>query len=279
MSNFDENLTPVLSQATNEDLAPLVGYILKAATEELTKSDLYKRFSPNHKEYVEVIEREIRKFGGNTIVNLFFETGPKYLEIVGDVAGKLGANFNKNSTIDEIEAAILMRVMNQAWEKMTPEEKRDFMKEMGLESSLGNLPTSFPMIALQAAIRASGFAAYRLTLIVANALAKAILGRGLTFAANRTLARAISVFAGPIGWVITGIWTAVDLAGPAYRVTIPCVVHIAMLRRQFSLKTCKECSTPYTAEVKFCPNCGAKIEQEDQAKAAAVGSSALSYWP
>jgi len=262
MSDFNENLTPALAQASNEDLEPLVGYILKAATEEMTLSDLYKRFSPNHREYLELIEREIRKFGGNTFVNIFRGTGPEYLEIVGDVADKLGANFNKNSSIEEIEAAILLRVMSQAWKKMTPEEKQAFLKEMGLESSLGSLPTSFPLIALQAAILASGFVAYRLALIVANSVARAILGRGLTLAVNATLTRTLSILAGPIGWAIAGIWTVVDIAGPAYRVTIPCVVHIAMLRQKYSLKTCKYCSATYTPGNNFCPACGAKIEGE-----------------
>lgn len=42
----------------------------------------------------------------------------------------------------------------------------------------------------------------------------------------------IAVFLGPVGWVLTGVWTAIDLAGPAFRVTVPCVLHIAMLRQR-----------------------------------------------
>ena len=264
MSHFDENLTPVLALAPDEDLEPLVEYIAKASlSETLTINDLYKKHSPKHKEYVELIEKEIRTFGGNTFLNVFRGNGPAYIEIVGDVASKLGANFNKNSTIEEIESAIMMRIMSQAWEKMKPEEKEAFLKEMGIGSGVGSIPKALPVAALQAAIKASGFLAYKLALIVANAIAKAILGRGLSLAANAALTRWIAVFAGPIGWVVTGIWTLLDLAGPAYRVTIPCVVHIAMLRQQYSLLHCKECSAPYTVGTKFCPNCGAKIEQAD----------------
>jgi uncharacterized protein YaaW (UPF0174 family) len=39
-----------------------------------------------------------------------------------------------------------------------------------------------------------------------------------------------AVLAGPIGWVISGIWAAYDIAGPAYRVIIPCTITIAYLR-------------------------------------------------
>lgn len=74
MSHFDENLTPVLSLASNADLEPLVEYISKASlSETLTNNDLYKKHTPNHKEYVELVEREIRKFGGNTIISIYLE--------------------------------------------------------------------------------------------------------------------------------------------------------------------------------------------------------------
>ena len=261
MSHFDENLTPVLSLASNTDLDPLVEYISNAnLSETLTINDLFKKHTPNHKEYVELIEREIRGFGGNTFINLFRGNGPQYFEIVCDVADKLGANYNKKSSIDEVESAIMMRIMSQAWEKMTDEERQSFLKEMGLGTGIGSLPKALPVAALQIAIRASGFLAYKLALIVANAIARAILGRGLALATNAALTRGIAVFAGPIGWVITGIWTLLDLAGPAYRVTIPCVVHIAMLRQQYSLMHCNKCSAPYTAGAKFCQNCGSEIE-------------------
>lgn len=36
--------------------------------------------------------------------------------------------------------------------------------------------------------------------------------------------------AGPIGWVITGALVSINLAGPAYRVTVPACVLIATLR-------------------------------------------------
>jgi uncharacterized protein YaaW (UPF0174 family) len=82
----------------------------------------------------------------------------------------------------------------------------------------------------QVGVQMSGFLAYQVAVIVANAVARIVLGRGLTLATNAALTRAIGVLAGPIGWAITGIWTLIDVSGPAYRVTIPAVCHIAFLR-------------------------------------------------
>jgi small GTP-binding protein len=76
-----------------------------------------------------------------------------------------------------------------------------------------------------------GFAVYRMSVIVANMVSRALIGRGLVFAANATLVRAVGLVIGPIGWIASGLWLAYDLAGPAFRKTVPAVVHVAMLRQ------------------------------------------------
>ena len=67
----------------------------------------------------------------------------------------------------------------------------------------------------QAVFRAGGFKSYQLTLIIVNAVLKALIGRGLSLAGNATLVRSMAVLTGPIGWVITGLLTAIDIAGAA----------------------------------------------------------------
>lgn len=77
---------------------------------------------------------------------------------------------------------------------------------------------------------------YQVSTIVASAMAKQLLGYGIKLAAGgaagAALGRGVAVFMGPVGWILTGVWTAIDLAGPAFRVTVPCVLHIAMLRQK-----------------------------------------------
>ena len=60
---------------------------------------------------------------------------------------------------------------------------------------------------------------------------KAVVGRGLTITANATLTKVMSILTGPIGWSITAAWTLFDIAGTAYRVTIPAVIEVAYLRK------------------------------------------------
>lgn len=44
------------------------------------------------------------------------------------------------------------------------------------------------------------------------------------------LKKTLGILAGPIGWVITDTLVSINLAGPAYRVTVPACVLIATLR-------------------------------------------------
>ncbi|MCR5536785.1 MAG: DUF3944 domain-containing protein [Succinivibrio sp.] len=263
VDDFDQDLSPIMALATQEDLDPLVGYILKAElTEGLTSNADYKEYFPDHTKYRDLIEKEIRAFGGNSFLNVFRVSGPSYREIVMDVADKFEVRYPKDGAIENIEELILLRIAGQAYDKMSDAEKEEFLRTLGVGSLSKALPKSLPVAAIQAAIQASGASALNLTLMVANAVSRALLGHGLSFAANASLSRVFSIFSGPIGWVITGVWTLLDLAGPAYRVTIPCVIHIAMLRRKLSMRICPKCGARFTGTQKFCSECGAKLPEE-----------------
>jgi hypothetical protein len=76
--------------------------------------------------------------------------------------------------------------------------------------------------------------------------------------------RGINIALGPIGWAVTALWTLADLASPAYRVTVPCVVQIAYIRRQLIANAiygaCPECGEAVQKTDKFCASCGAAQE-------------------
>ena len=76
-----------------------------------------------------------------------------------------------------------------------------------------------------------GFATYRFAVIMANIVSRSLLSSGLSFAGNIAVTRTVGTLLGPIGWIATGAWLAVDLAGPAMRKTVPAVLYIAMLRQ------------------------------------------------
>lgn len=201
-------------------------------TEELTASDAYKSHHPDHKQYWELIAAEIQCFGANSFATMCRAgKGVEYREVLTDVCDKMKVNYNKGSSVEQIENNLLMKILTDALEKMSPEELKELAEATGVKNTSGI--TAEAMVGIfQAVFRAGGFKSYQLTLIIVNAIVKALIGRGLSFGGNIVLTRTMAILTGPIGWVITGLWTAIDIAGPAYRVTIPAVIQVAALRQK-----------------------------------------------
>ena len=201
-------------------------------TEELTTSSEYKDHYPDHRQYWKLIAAEIQCFGANTFVTIFRGgKGVEYKEVLMDVCDKLKVNYNKDSSTKIIEQNFLMKITNDAFEKMSHEELKKLAQQLGMKN-ISQITPEIMVAMAQTAFRAGGFMSYQLAVIVVNAVLKTLIGRGLTIAGNAALTRTLGFFTGPIGWAITGLWTANDIAGAAYRVTMPAVLMVALLRQQ-----------------------------------------------
>lgn len=227
-----------LGKLKSEDLNDLVYCLTKdkdgssRLTEELTTNDLYKKFHPDHHQYWEKIAAEIQCFGANSFMTMLRRgKGVLYKEVLTDVCDKLKVTYNERSSVDEIENCLLMKILSDSLKKMSAEELKQLAASLGLANT-DHITPEIIAGTFQAAFAAGGFLSYQLALTIANAITKFIFGRGLTLVGNATLTRSLAVLAGPIGWILTGIWTAIDIAGPAYRVTIPAVVLVATLRKK-----------------------------------------------
>lgn len=226
----------LLSYADVADLDVLVDYLTDKGEGRLTLSSdvchqLLTAKLAGAYSYDErgLIAAEIRAFGGNTLANLFRGKGVDYSEIVKDVANHLKVRFQKDASDVDLEEAIIQKLFAESIEKMSPEDRKQVSEDMDIgDLGAGGLTSA----AVIAAGRAGGFATYKMALIVANAVAKALLGKGLTFAGNVILTRTLAVMLGPVGWVLSGLWTAFDLGSPAYRVTVPCIIQIAYIRQK-----------------------------------------------
>lgn len=234
---YDSDLV-FLEDIKSEDLADLVYCLtydkdgLSRITEELTSSNAYKLHYPDHHQYWDLIAAEIQCFGANSIATIFRGgKGVVYREVLADVCDKMKVNYNENSSTERIEKNLLMKILTDALENMSHEELKELAKATGVKSTSGITAQAMTAI-FQASFRAGGFQSYQLSVIIVNAVMKALIGRGLSFGGNILLTRTMAILTGPIGWIITGLWTAIDIAGPAYRVTIPAVIQIAVLRQK-----------------------------------------------
>ncbi len=171
----------------------------------------------------------MQRYGGNSFANFFRGEGVLYKEILCDVCDHLKVNYNEKSETSLIEENMLSSILQKSLEKMSDEEIRELCDELGVKNTnkLGKQALSTAALTL---FRMGDFKSYQLALIVANAVIKAIFQRGLSLGANAALTRGLSILTGPVGWIITGVWTAIDIAGPAYRVTVPACILVATLR-------------------------------------------------
>jgi uncharacterized protein YaaW (UPF0174 family) len=220
---------------TNEDLDLLVRILAYDKdgttrwTETLTESTEYKTHAPNHVVYWNRIGEELQRFGANTFVTMLRGgEGVPYREVLEDVCAKMSVPLENSATTPAIENALVLKTVSKVLETLSPEELRKLAEEFGVHTT--GLAGPALIAAIQAAVRMGGFASFQMAAIVANAIAKFILGRGLTFAGNAAIQRAIGIATGPIGVAVTAAWTALEIAGPAYRVTIPAVFVVAYLR-------------------------------------------------
>lgn len=212
------------SLANKEDVRPLIKYLgmdgavlnFNAGGERAASTE---------------IADHLRKMGSNDIATLFRGgDGVPYEEIVLDVGEKLKAKVEKTKSVPQNEELILRKMFEDALERMTDDEKRAIFRSMGMEER--DIPIGpIGVAVIQNLLREfGGFYIYQITLIVANMVSRALLGAGLSFATNAAITRTVGALLGPIGWIATGLWLAIDLAGPAYRKTVPAVIHVALMR-------------------------------------------------
>ncbi|WP_267524110.1 DUF3944 domain-containing protein [Campylobacter sp. MG1] len=239
---YDKDLE-FLSKLSSDELKGLADVLIKdpkdgelRLTESITVGTNYKRYGEDYSKYWEDLAEELQKFGGNSFANfLRFNEGVLYREILCDVCDKQGVNYNKNSSTTTIETNLLQKILEDMQTQLSDEQLKELAKEFGIEYT--QLKAQGLATIGITVFRLGGFKSYVFTLKLINFVWRILFGHGLRLAGNAAIARTLSLAAGPIGWIITGFWTAWDIAGPAYRVTFPAVLQIIALRQTYLNKS------------------------------------------
>lgn len=269
---YDKDLD-FLRECTNEELEGLFNILVydkdgnKRISEELSNSYQCETYGRNFRMYWSKIAGELQHFGGNGFANFIRRSGVEYEEILNDVLDNLGIHYFKPDTVEEKENLLLGKVMDKILDNMSLEEKKLFAKEVGVKE----LDMSGGAIALacQGLIKLGGVGLVRLSGFIANYISRVAIGKAFVGSASKFF----TVFTGPVGWAVTGVWTAIDIASPAMRVTIPATIMVSCLRKivnereknkGYKFITCPECEvdlkvTEGAKKIK-CPNCEAIFE-------------------
>ncbi|MGL2440362.1 ubiquinol-cytochrome C chaperone family protein [Helicobacter pylori] len=178
-----------------------------------------------------------------------------------DACDHLKVNYHEESPTSLIEKNMLSKLLKDSLEKMSGRE----IKELGHELGMTNIDKVIGenkqvlIASVLTLFKAGGSHSYALAISVADAMVRQTLGHGLSSVVGKVaLKKTLGILAGPIGWVITGALVSINLAGPAYRVTVPACVLVAALR--LKLKAEQEAKQKAEQEARL------KAEQEADEK-------------
>ena len=222
----DETLVALLLNADKNDIDLLIDYITPDGKFNFSQSDRVKKALRDGKnseavdeETLRLLIRELQHFGGNTVMNLFRRNGVSYSEIVDDVASHLKIKVARNAPVKEKESLIIDAVFASSWNKMSDDDRRQLLRDMGISTSISlDKLSRMELPLLQRAA------------MVASGLAQIATGKALPLIAGLGIGRVLGVLTGPVGLALTGLYTAYDISNPAFRITLPCVVQIAWIR-------------------------------------------------
>ena len=155
-----------------EDITPLLGYL--STTKEELKVQMERSSTRSD---AEKIAHYLRKMGSNDIASLFRSgEGVEYEEIVCDVGEKLKVKgVNKNMSVELNEEFIIQHLFSDALKKMSDEERSALMRSMNLSEKDQGAILAGTLMASQVMLNQfGGFAVYRMSVILANMLARSL---------------------------------------------------------------------------------------------------------
>ena len=204
----------------------LLNLFHKIPPEEL--KELYERHGgKNVTELVQLIRRD----GANSLATWLYRWGEgvDYDEIVRDVAAQIKVEYKEKdiNSEEDLEQIILQHLIKKHFESLPEEEREKIEKHM---ESLGEQYKNFWRYILEMKGNAillliNTIGRQAVTKIITQILSRFVASRAGAIAATRIVGLAI-----PFINIFLGVWTAIDLLGPANRKIVPTVFQIALLR-------------------------------------------------
>lgn len=165
------------------------------------------------------IAAELQLFGGDTIANLARRKGVLYEELLHDVAGKVNVDFHKGTaSIAEVEERVLRILFKRI---TTLEDISDIYKTLEKKGLLG-----------LTSLESNPWETIKNGLGVGAGTGVAGAGASAIFAGIKMIPKFAK--ANPIVAAATLPLTVKDFSSPAYRVTVPAVCIIAMMRTKYN---------------------------------------------
>lgn len=220
---YDKDLE-FLKNSTNNELDAIVQIITSNGkiTEQLSKKENFRNHFPNHDKYIEDILEEIQSFGGNSVLNFIRKKGVLYKEILIDICKNKKIKINKDSRTRDIEKIFLLNMMQELIENMDLKERKELLDTAKINSVDLSLVEIMKDLENTLNEKNVHLEIYLLQFINSVVLKKLQIETTIKLGAQHLIKSVVPFI---------HLKTIVDITGPAYRVTIPTVLQISMLRR------------------------------------------------
>ena len=180
----------------------------------------------------------------------FITYDPTFDEICCDVAKNLKMEGLTKQPIScwELLQKLLFALFQELYDKVPPNERKqwmaDVLKEECDSGKLDMAGMDWTKLSAGAMLKTiqqlGGFTIYKVTLMVVNQVAKVLIGRGLSLAANAVLVRALSFVLGPVGWALMA-WGINDLFGTDFKRVVPATLFIYCIHERLEDEGQRSC--------------------------------------
>ena len=198
--------------------------------ERLTKTDAYiENYPENMREVIPEMCLQLQNYGTNSIVTLARNSRPDtYEDIVRRVCKKMKVDLDGATDAVSMERLLLQNVCETAIDKMSEEDLRELADKAGIKAK--KLTKQLVATAILTAIKKNPQIFYRVAMYITARILTLLGGRAAVSVGAKVVQEAFGVATGPVGWVALTAWTLWDIASPAYRVVIPAVLQVAIMR-------------------------------------------------
>ena len=235
MTHVDYDLD-FMQRCTNDDLRKLCDILTFNNSgkyrigERLTKTDSYiEHYPENMREVIPEMCQQLQEYGTNSIITLARSGRPDaYVNIVRRVCKKMKVDTDNVTDAIDMERRLLQNVCETAIERMSEEELRELAEEAGIKAK--KLTKQLIATAILMAIKKKPQIFYRVAVYVTTRIMALLGGRAAAAVGTKVVQEAFGIVTGPVGWVLLTAWTVWDIASPAYRVVIPAVLQVAIMR-------------------------------------------------
>jgi len=229
---LDESLLSLLGKSTNDDLKQLVAYL--RAYGKITNSypEEAVQYFDDYLSNVDNISEYIQQYQYDKNCMRIERLAP-YIEVVRFVADNLKVNYDdKSQDIDIIEFQILVKILEYSWNNFDNGMKEVFLKGiLDTEIIIESYFSSFPQNEILSTFTQGIKGPYRISLVIANGIAKLELGRGLTIHREPKFIQWVQLFEDAISKSFEEIAKSLVDIKTNFFDTLIYVVHISMLRQ------------------------------------------------